>query len=376
LSSYCLELSSSLVGITGVEFISFKTMYPTFLYPGGDLKDDATFPDRSQDGLRVRRSLTWYNPFSWIQEGLSAQGDILHAQWWSLPLAPVYFCICLIFKLRGKPVVFTVHNVHSHDPSALFREVSRLLFRLGDHFIVHTEQNRLQLTALYGISPKRISLIPHGSLDFHVRCSADPESIRKSMGLEARHKVILLFGAIRRYKGVDTALRAFAQVLAKMPECRLLIAGRLWEKWKPYQHLIDHLGVAEQILPVLDYIPSGEVYRYFCAADLVILPYHRFDSQSGVGSTAISFRKPMIVTRVGGLPELVRDSRFVVPPGDPDALASAIINCFQDPDLLSIMARDADTVAQQLSWPAIARKTCDVYERMLVRECLPTGKLS
>ena len=376
LSSYCLELSSSLADITRIEFISFKTMYPNFLYPGGDLKDDLTFPDVSHDGLRVRRNLTWYNPLSWIQEGLFPKGDVLHAQWWSLPLAPIYFCICLIFKLRGKPIVFTVHNVHSHDPSTLFRQVSRLLFRLADQFIVHTEQNRIQLTTFYGIAPARISLIPHGSLDFHVRRFVDPESIRQSMGLGPQHKVVLLFGAIRRYKGVDTALKAFAQVVSRMPECRLMIAGKLWEKWEPYQRLIDDLGVTEQILSFLDYIPSGEVYRYFCAADLVILPYHHFDSQSGVGSTAISFRKPMIVSDVGGLPELVRDRRFVVPPRDPEALANAIITCFQNPDLLSTMAKDADTVAQKLSWPAIARKTCDVYQRVLVRECQPTGEPS
>ena len=138
LSSYCLEISQALAGLVKIEFISFKRMYPQFLYPGGDLSNDPTFPEIDHSNIHVKRRMTWYNPLSWLAEGIATKADLLHAQWWSLPLVIIYGCVCLLFKLRGKPVVFTVHNVLCHDRSKLYRLASRLLFRLGDHFIVHT----------------------------------------------------------------------------------------------------------------------------------------------------------------------------------------------------------------------------------------------
>ena len=185
------------------------------------------------------------------------------------------------------------------------------------------------------------------------------------MGFDSNNRVMLLFGAVRSYKGYETALSAFAGVIAKIPECRLIIAGKLWENWEPYQDLINRLNLAKHISTYLEYIPAGEVYRFFTAADLVVLPYHQFDSQSGVGATAISFRKPLIVTRVGGLPDLVADPRFVVPPQDSSALADAIIECLSNPDQMKSMTAGADMVAQNLRWPVIAEKTWAVYRKVL-----------
>ena len=365
LSSYCFEIAAALAVSVNVEFISFKKLYPKFLYPGGDLKDDHTFPEYNTKGLRVRRRLTWYNPITWGVEATFTKAELLHAQWWSLPLVVVYLCVCGIFKLRGKPVVFTIHNVLSHDGSRLYETASKLLFKLGDYFIVHTEKNRQQLTARYEISNETISVIPHGNLDFQVRHQSDRNKIREEFEITPNQKVVLLFGAIRPYKGVITAIEAFPAVLKEVPDTLLLIAGKLWQKWDPYQQLINKLGIANAVRTYLEYIPSGDVYRYFEAADLVILPYHHFDSQSGIGSTAVSFRKPMIVTEVGGLPELVKNQKYVIPPKDPEVLAQSIIECFNDQTQLAAMAADAETVAAEISWSSIAQKTCAIYDTLL-----------
>ena len=363
-SSYCLELVTALANRINVEFISFKYLYPGFLYPGGGLNEDSTYPELSHPNLGVSRRLTWYNPMSWCMEALSTKADILHIQWWSLPLAPITACIGTTFKLRGKPIVITVHNVESHEHSLLFQKVSRLLFKLGSHFIVHSEINSRQMVELYGISRDHISQIPHGSLDFHVQSGNDRPQIRQNFGFDTDQKIILLFGAVRAYKGISTALKAFAELLRKMPEARLLIAGKLWEDWTPYLRLIEKLGINDSIFTHLEYIPSGEVYKYFEAADLVILPYRHFDSQSGVGSTAISFRKPMIVTDVGGLPDLVRDRRYVVPAEDPEALAGAMTSCLTDPLQLAAMTEAAEEVAPEFNWSSIAKKTCAIYDKL------------
>ncbi|MGD9212612.1 MAG: glycosyltransferase, partial [Desulfobacteraceae bacterium] len=178
-------------------------------------------------------------------------------------------------------------------------------------------------------------------------------------------KVILLFGAVRSYKGIDSAIDAFARVKKKVSTAKLLIVGKLWEDWEPYASLIKHHEIDKEVATHLNYIPSAEVHRYFVAADLVILPYHHFDSQSGVGGTAIAFRKPMIVTRVGGLPELVIDPKAVVSERDPAALAEAIITTFNDPARLKKMAKDADTVAKRISWDNIVKQTIGIYKRLL-----------
>ena len=365
LSSYCLELAPAIADHCQVEFLSFKKIYPSLLYPGGRLEYDNSFPLVTHPRLNVRRHLTWYNPVTWISEGILTDAELLHAQWWSPPLALIYATVCLEFRLRKKPVIFTVHNVRPHERSALYEVACSLLFRLADHFIVHSELNKKQLVRFYRIPRERVTCIPHGPLNFHIQRHMDRDEIRADLGLVPENRVILLFGAIRSYKGVNTALKAFSKVLPHVPNARLVIAGKPWESWEPYRRLIQSLGIGDYVKPFLEYIPSDQVYKFFEASDLVVLPYEHFDSQSGVGAAAISFQRPMIVTDVGGLPELVLDKRCVVPPGDPDALAKTIVECLQKTERLECMSADAGAVAEKTSWPFIAEKTLALYRRVL-----------
>jgi glycosyltransferase involved in cell wall biosynthesis len=365
LSSYCYELAHALAKNVLVEFISFKSIYPAFLYPGGNLAEDNTYPAISDQAINVRRRLTWYNPLSWILEGVSPRADLLHAQWWSMPLFPVYLTICTLFKLRKKPVVFTVHNVLSHDSSRLYKMLSGWLFQLGDHFIVHTETGRAQLKNHYHIPAKKISVIAHGSLDFHVKHRADPMQLRQKIGISQSAHVILLFGAIRPYKGVDIAIQAMEKIVNQFPEARLIIAGKLWEDWAPYDRLIREKNLSDNVLLYLEYIPSDQVHHFFEAADICVFPYHHFDSQSGAGATAVSFKKPMIVSNVGGLPELAGDKACIVEPNDPAALADKIICFFKDPSLRQRLTANMETVSRRLDWEDIAKKTMMVYKNII-----------
>jgi glycosyltransferase involved in cell wall biosynthesis len=373
ISSYCFELTCALARRVAMDFISFKHMYPRILYPGGGLADDNTFPSMLPSRLIVRRNLTWYNPLSWLKEMLNSQADLLHVQWWSIPLAPVAACVALGYKLRGKPVVFTIHNVIGHERRTLFRKVSATLFKLGDHFIVHTAANRDILVQSFKIAPQRVCRVPHGILGFFRPPEVDRDEIRNCFGYRQHHRVILLFGAIRPYKGLLTALRAFAAVHRRLPDVRLLVAGKLWESWIPYQRMIDRLGIGEVVQCHLDYVPADRVYRYISAADLVGLPYVQFDSQSGVGSTALAFHKPMIVTDVGGLPDLTPDRRFIVPPGDANSLTEATILSLTDPALLQQMTRNAELLSKALQWPDIARRTLSIYQSILGKELRKNG---
>ena len=368
LSSYCLSLSLALAEHCNMAFISFKKIYPAFLYPGGDLKEDDTFPSIDNPRLNVRRRLTWYNPLTWMTEGLLAQGELLHAQWWTSFLGPVYFVVLIGFKLRRKPVVITVHNVLSHEKISFHKMVSGILFKLCDHFIVHSASNETQLQKYFNIPADRISNIPHGPLEFQIQGSINRETARQQFGFRTSDKVLLLFGAIRPYKGTDTALKAFAKVVKKVPDARLLIAGKLWEPWERYDAMIKDLDVAEYVKMHLNYIAADEVGRFFVAADLVVLPYHHFDAQSGVGATALAFGKPMIVCDTGGLPDFVGDPFYVVPPKDAATLAEKIIVCLNDPSRLAKMSEDSKMIADRISWKAIAEKTLSVYKDIILKK--------
>ena len=139
----------------------------------------------------------------------------------------------------------------------------------------------------------------------------------------------------------------------------------MWEKWEPYENLIRKLKIEKYIKPHLKYIQSDEVSNYFVTADLVLLPYHEFEAQSGVGATAISFRKPMIVTDVGGLPELVSNRQQVVPPGDFGQLADRVGVCLQDAGQLASMSAGSGEIAGKIAWQKAAVKTLAVYSRVL-----------
>ncbi len=373
LSSYCLELARALADVCTVDFLSFHRIYPSLLYPGGGLREDRSFPPLARELVTVRRALSWYNPMGWLRQGLTSPGDLLHAQWWSLPLAPVVAGVALGYRMRKRPVVLTVHNVRPHEDSAAFDGACRTLCALAHRVIVHTNSGREALVRRHGVPRDKVAVIPHGPLDFHVQRDVDRGAARRDLGLAPQHRVVLLFGAIRPYKGVEVALRAFAQVAHRIPEARLLVAGKAWEPWEPYDRLARDLGVRDRMVLRLGYVPSAEVHRYFEAADLVLLPYERFEAQSGVGATALSFRKPLVVTDVGGLPELVEDPALVVRPGDVEGLSSVLLRCLSSPELLGRMAEHAATAARRMAWPAVAERTREVYRDVLAQGRTGTG---
>jgi glycosyltransferase involved in cell wall biosynthesis len=362
ISGYCLDLARSVSRRVPVEFVTFKSMYPGFLYPGGELKDDATFPAIEQPGLSVRRSLTWYNPAGWLIEGFRIRADVLHAQHWSLPLAPIYFTILLIAKLRGMKVVLTLHNVRPHERSRLYGATTRVLCRLANRCVVHSESNYRQALRELKLPENQLRMIRPGAPSFFNDGPADRAAARCALDLPAEGPVLLCFGAIRPYKGIDVLLRAFARVLPEVPSAALLIAGQPWGDWKPHQDLMDQLRIGASVRTHLKYIPSDEVKTYFHAADLCVLSYTHFDGQSAAGLTAMAFSKPMIVTDVGGLPELVSDPRSVVPPNDVDVLAERIAECLKDPERLARMRDDAAELAQTFSWDRIAEESVALYE--------------
>ncbi len=365
MSAYCLQQVEALSRLVEIDFINFKSIYPPILYPIAQTEEDQVFQPRLNRNVSVDTRLRWYNPIGACRAGWTAKNDIVHFHWWTSFLFIVFFPLVLFAKLRGKKVVCTVHNVLGHESNAVDRWLCRTMLALPDRYIVHSEKNREKLAEIFGIEPARVSVIPHGRYDFYKQEPLSKKQARAHLGLPANSKVVLFFGHVRDYKGVDTLLRAMAQVRPKVPEARCLIAGKNWVSWRPYQEIIDEQDLQGTVDARLDYVPSSLVQYLYSAADVVVLPYKHFDSQSGPGNIALGFGRPLIVSNVGGLPDLVRERDVVFEPGDVDGLARALLRVLTDAAYRKKLARDSQQLAEQYSWDAIAHKTTEVYKSVL-----------
>ena len=346
-----------------VDFVGFRSIYPRWFYPGGRPDEPSGRPPLFL-GVKLRAALRWYNPFSWAWAGLRMRGQVVHAQWWSYALAPVYVTLLAIARLRGKRVVMTAHNVHPHERGLIQRLANRAAFRFAHTYVVHSEANKTALVRMLRCDPARVHVLPHGVLETP-RTGISRREARLRLGIDSGARVALCFGNIRPYKGVDVLIRAFARVAAEDPRALLVIAGQPWGDWAPHQRLIDELNLADRVLLRLEYLPANEIEPYFVAADAVVLPYTHFDAQSGVGMRALPFGRPLIVTNTGGLPDLVLDQDAIVPPGDVAALAHAVTRVLGDEAHRDRMSVNSLTLAASMGWDAIGERTVEIYASAL-----------
>jgi len=365
LSPYCQELLKSLSKKIEVEFIGFKKLYPDFLYPGGTKVRDWNHKPPELKNAKIRIVLTYYNSFSWIWAGLTIKGDIIHAQWWSHVLAPIYFVILSICKVRGKKIVITVHNVVPHENNGINNFLNRIVLVFGDNFIAHNDKNKENLSNLYHIPQEKISVIPHGILEPVSIKGISKKEAREYLKVPQNKRIILHFGNIRDYKGLDVLLKSLKFIAKEIRDVLLIIAGQPWVNWKKYEKIIKENNLEDYIVKKLDFIPPSEVEYYFSASDIVVLPYKYFHSQSGIGALALPFKKSLIVTDVGGLPDFVRDERALARANDAEDLAEKIIDILKNETLLSKLEKDSEKVRERFQWNKLAKETLGVYEDMV-----------
>jgi len=366
---YCWHLCEAMSKKIEVEFFSFSRLYPDFLYPGGTKDSDENCAVKENERLKIHRTINFCNPWSWAKTALRVSSDLVHVQFWSMPVVPIWITILSILRHRGKKIIVTVHNVNPHEPSALDTMLTRSLLKLADRYIVHVEENIQHLHELYSIHRELVTQIhmgTHGTAYKNSNNTYSPLEAKKVLGLEETAKVILFFGNIREYKGIDDFIEALA-VVRQLYNGKVvgLIVGQPWGKFDKYQQLISAHGLDENIKTWLHYIPMTEVSKFFQASDVVVLPYTKMDGQSGVGNIALDFYKPMVVTNVGGLPELVLNRDFVVEPNQPQQMAERIFRIIQNEEVSRQLAEDAKILGQIYSWDAISDKAIAVYRSLL-----------
>jgi glycosyltransferase involved in cell wall biosynthesis len=326
ISPYCTDYALSLAKEAEVDFINFKKLYPERLYPGGTTCDDSYPANLSEPHLKVRNVLTWYNPLSWIWAGLSLKGDVVHAQWWTGILAPMYYTILAIAKLRGKKVIITVHNAEPHENQFVYRLFNRSIFHLGDEFIVHNSSNKREMLKLLKSGRKTVHVIPHIPFSsVRTRCNhAEMDKLRGELGVTDAGKMVIFFGNIREYKGLDVLLRAVPKVKDSYPDATFMIVGQPWEDWAKYAKIIADQGIGKSIRTKLRYLPFNDLRKYILASDLAVFPFKKLDSASGSVVLARSLGKPVVVSEVEGLSEVRGNDVFLAKPGCPDSLADMI----------------------------------------------------
>ena len=363
-SRYTHDLCAALAADPAIELevLAFKSLYPRWLYSGGDPVDvHAGFAPIA--GARTRVVLRWWNPLGWILAGLTLRGDVVHAQWWSFPLAPVYVALLALARLRSRLVLVTLHNVEPHERGNLARIANRVVLPFAHHVIVHTQANESALAAR-GLDATRVSVVAHGVGDHVPRDPGRRAAARAALRLPQEAPVVLFLGNIRPYKGLGVLLEAFLHVRRDHPHARLAIVGQLWAGATDPQPRLAALGLEPCTSVVLEYVSRHAMQQWFDACDVAVYPYTHLDAQSGAAGEALQRGCPIIVSDVGGLPELVRDTRAIVAPASPDALAEAISRVLADRSLADKLSIEARDTAAQMSWPTVARTTAQLYETL------------
>lgn len=330
---------------------TFTLQYPSFFFPGKSQYSDEPRPS----GLNIERHINAVNPVNWIRVGMRIRKeapDILIFRYWIPAMAPCFGTIARIVRGNGKTrVVAIADNVIPHESRFGDRMLSRYFINSMDGFVVMTKQVMNDLLQFDGNKPK--ILTPHPLYDnYGALCSK--EDARKRLALDPSGKYLLFFGFIRPYKGLDLLLEAMADQRVRNSETKLIVAGEFYTDETPYKEMVERLGIADRIIWHNDFIPNAEVGNWFNAADLVVQPY-KTATQSGVTQVAYHFEKPMIVTRVGGLPEMVPDGRvgYVISP-TPNDLADAIVDFYGQEGKETLLITNLREEKYKYTWDKMA----------------------
>ncbi|MEI8031763.1 MAG: glycosyltransferase [Chlorobiaceae bacterium] len=324
--------------------LSFRKLYPDFLSKGA-----AEGPPLSSEG-----GLVLFNPFSWLRAIGSiraAKPDIILFSYWTGLLAPLCW---LIRRIAGVRVVVLLHNLSAHDPFFFEPLMTRLLARSADAYLTLSGAVSKELASEIPQS-RMLQLFhppygPAGEGDTPSRAEA-----RRALGLDEAAPVLLFYGYVRRYKGLELLLRAMAELLRREPSLKLLVAGEFHEDIGRYRRLIMKLDLAGSVELRPGYVSAEESARLFAATDAVVLPYRRA-TQSGVAELAYACGVPVIVTPVGSLADAVQHgvTGWVAPVASPEGISAAVEEFLESRSRLPAIRLAIAEYRRACSWEAFA----------------------
>lgn len=307
-----------------VVIYSFSLQYPSFLFPG---KSQFT-TEPAPEGLTIKSIINSINPINWLQAGKrikKTKPDLVIVRYWLPFMGPSLGTLLRIIKKNGHTRILCIaDNVIPHEKRPGDLQFTKYFLKPVDAFIT---MSRDVLKDLKQLTNKPALFIPHPLYDNYGATITKEEACKK-LGLDSSKKYMLFFGFIRKYKGLDILLEAMDDARMKQEDIHLIVAGEFYGDRAEYDQLIEKYQLKHRIHLFTEFIPNEEVRYYFSAADLIVQPY-RSATQSGITQVAYHFGKPMVVTNVGGLAEVVPDGKtgFVTDP-QPAAVADAVLRFF------------------------------------------------
>jgi D-inositol-3-phosphate glycosyltransferase len=339
-----------------------------FLNLRGDHRTDLNFLRKAS------RVLIYYSRL--VRYAATARPKIFHILWNNKFESFDRTLLLLYYKILGKRIVFTAHNVNAGKRDSkdtyLNRLTLRVQYRLTDHILVHTVKMQQELSREFDVPAKKITVIPYGINNAVPNTALTTREAKPKFGLSLRQKTLLFFGNIAPYKGLEHLVTAFGILARQDADYRLIVAGRPKgsdEYWKMIRQTIAREGLEEQIIQRIEYIPDDQVEAYFKAADVIVLPYtHIF--QSGVLFLAYSFGLPVIASDVGSMKEDIIEGRtgFICRPCDPANIARVVAEYFESDLFDHLDKRRSDIqefASDRYSWEKVGEITRQVYGELL-----------
>jgi glycosyltransferase involved in cell wall biosynthesis len=309
-------------------------------------------PDGAPSRLRRAAKLAQHVPDMARYRRASARADVVHFQWLTVQPLDVHLLP------RRRPLVLTAHDVLPREPRPGQLAAQRRLYERVDAVVVHSEHGRDRLVAELGIAPEKVHAIRHGAFTYLLNLEHEQPLPAELAAVDG--PVVLCFGLMRPYKGIDLLLEAW----------RGIEGAELWLVGMPRMDIEPLRARAPaSVRWVPRFVTDPEIPAYFRRADLVVLPYRQID-QSGVLFTALAFGRPLLLTDVGGFSEVAREGAArVVAPDDPAALHGALDELVRDPAARERLGRAARAAAAgPYAWDTVARQTAQLYRELLARQ--------
>jgi len=342
--------------------ISYSLQYPNILFPGKTQYDENEIA-KEKAQLEILTKVNSINPISWVQTARyinQIKPKLLILRFWMPYFGMALGTIAKLVNSKQTKIIGLVDNAIPHEKKPGDKILTKYFTKNCDAFMVMSKAVEEDLRKFE--SDKPIQFSPHPVYDHYGKLLKKNEACER-LGIDANSKYILFFGMIRKYKGLDLLLKGFAQSKFKQQNVKLIIAGEYYEEEQQYLDLINELDIKDSVININQYIPNNEVANYFSAADLVAQTYHTA-TQSGITQIAYHFKKPMLVTNVGGLPEIVPHNKVgYVVDKEPKEVANAIDDFFIN-DRAKTFEKNIEEEAKKYAWSYFVEALINLYHKL------------
>lgn len=338
------------------EIASFSLQYPQFLFPGKTQMSD----DPQPTDIKIHTIINSINPINWLSVGYKLnkkQYDLVIFRYWMSFMAPAFGTIARLIRANGKTKIITIaDNIIPHEQQFFDTAFTQYFIDSNRGFLAMSREVYAHIDLFTKGKPKKY--VPHPMYDMFGPL-LDKQEAKRKLGLDENCNYLLFFGFIRKYKGLTLLLNSFALLQQNNPNLKLIVAGEFYENSEPYLQQIKNLGLENSVILRTDFIPNNEVGVYFSAADLVVQTYITA-TQSGVTQIAYYYNKPMLVTNVGGLAELVPHKvvGYVVE-RDEQAIAQAISDYYTQNKEAEFTA-NIEVEKQKFTWKYLTEQLLDI----------------